>query len=127
MPTLSQHNLALWRRPGDGACGLWSLGTGVGSYGETAFNLCGDSGVHSPIDLPNAPASPALLKKMRSDRRAIAAWLKAPENRYTLRTEHDLWTTNFYRGNVHRGAPPAADGRRERATARSKDRLKPLY
>ena len=30
-----------------------------------------------------------------------------------------------YGGNVHRGAPPAADGRRERA--RSKDRLEPLY
>ena len=33
----------------------------------------------------------------------------------------------YSRGNVHRGAPPAADGRRERAAARSKDRLKPLY
>ena len=95
MPTFSQHNLGLWRRPGDGACGLWSLGTGVGSYGETAFNFFGDSGVHSPIDYPNAPASPALLKKMRSDRRAIAAWLTAPENCYTLRTNHELWTTNF--------------------------------
>ena len=38
------------------------------------------------------------------------------------------WNLKLYsRGNVHRGAPPAADGRRERATARSKDRLEPLY
>ena len=39
-----------------------------------------------------------------------------------------FWHLKLYsRGNVHRGAPPAADGRRERAAARSKDRLKPLY
>ena len=39
MPTLSDYDLELIRRPGDGACLYWSGGTLVGSYDRNSFDL----------------------------------------------------------------------------------------
>ena len=92
MPSLSSNNLAIMKRPGDGACGLWSCGTGVGHYNAGSFDLFGDGSMRSPIQYPDEPLSNGLLTQMRADRGAIYDWLADEANYFTLRAEYELWT-----------------------------------
>ena len=99
MQRLSNYDLGFLPRPGDGACFYWSAGTGMGYYNATSFKLgAGDVDV-SPIGFPTLQNAAALLLQMRSDRNAVADWILAPENRYTMRQEYDFWNNyNAMRG-----------------------------
>ena len=69
MPTLNDYDLKLIHSPPDGACFYWSAGLGRGEFDEQAFMLNGR--MRSPVKLPQARGSPALLKSMRAARECV--------------------------------------------------------
>ena len=79
MRTLAEYGLRLVRRPGDGACLYWSLGTGIGVYSRTSFNLFNNGAEdESPIFNEDVPASSGLLKQMRAAALTAAPLLPRP-------------------------------------------------
>ena len=45
---LASFNLSVLKRPDDGACPYWSVGTGRGDYDESSFDLQGDGEPYRP-------------------------------------------------------------------------------
>ena len=82
---LASFNLRVLKRPGDGVCLYWPVGTGRGDYDESSFDLQGDGVMRSPITYFNLPKSQVLMPQMMSDRNEVGTWLLNPANGYTLR------------------------------------------
>ena len=104
---LASFNLRVLRRPGDGACLYWSVGTGRGDYDESSFDLQGDGVMRSPITYLNLPKSQVLMAQMMSDRNEVGTWLLDPANGFTLRNEKTLWINHSF--SRRRGLMDAAN------------------
>ena len=76
--SLREHGLRIVRRPGDGSCGWWDVGTGYGDYAVDAFDLLQDGRMRSPLDFPHHPKVAPLIEQLHADRAAVAGLTKSP-------------------------------------------------